>query len=245
MEQMSVSNKPWWRQWWGVVGIAVVLAILVFGAYVGILIWQGTGVSTGSDLAHFSSAGTGITPVQIDRQRLIRETSPSLGPQDAPLTIVEFGDFECPYCGESFPVIRSLLAAYGSHDPPEPGDQIHFVFRQFPVPTLHDHAVAAAEASACAAAQGKFWAYHDRLFLNQTRLDDLSLREYAAESGLDVNQFNSCVSARTFKSLVERDVADGQALGVHGTPTWFFNGRKVEGAIPEDIFRKVIEEMLK
>lgn len=244
MDQLTVSAKPWWRKWWGIAGLMLGLAVLVFAGYVAVLVWQGAGRGSRGNASaawggHFTDSGKGATTGAIDQQRLMRATSPSFGPKDAPLTIVEFADFECPYSGESFPVIRSLLAEYG--------DRIHFVFRGFPLPTLHEHAVAAAEAAACAAAQGtdKFWAYHDRLFLNQDRLDENSLRIYAVQAGLDSRQFDACVQARAFQSLVEADVADGEALGVRGTPTWFINGRKVEGAIPEDIFRKVIEEILK
>jgi protein-disulfide isomerase len=171
------------------------------------------------------------------RGTLIRSGHPSLGPPDAPLTIVEFSDFQCPFCRESYPVIRSLVAEYG--------DRVRFVYRHFPVPSLHPDAVAAAEASMCAEEQGKFWAYHDRLFQNQAALDGQSLARYAVQTGLDAERFNGCVAARRYRAFVEQDMADGRTLGVRGTPTWFLNGEKAEGAIPEEIFRKVIEELLK
>ena len=113
------------------------------------------------------------------------------------------------------------------------------------MPQIHDKAIAAAEASMCAWEQDKFWPYHDRLFQNQERLDTAFLKQYALNVGVDVEQFNKCFDSRQYQTLVERDMRDGKALGVKGTPTWFINGRKEEGAIPEDIFRKEIERLLK
>ena len=236
MYQSAISAKPWWKRWWGMVFIFSGVLIVSFFTYVVLLMREGVGRESALR-GHFSTTSqTGVLPSVVDPERLIRPASPSLGSPTAPITIVEFADFECPNSEESFPVIRTLLNDYGK--------DIYFVYRQFPLPTLHEHAQAAAEASVCAAAQGKFWAYHDRLFLNQNSLDDQSLQQYALQAGLDSDEFSRCFSTHAGRPTVATDLADGRALGVRGTPTWFINGRKVEGAIPEDIFRKVIEELL-
>ncbi|PJE76295.1 hypothetical protein COV04_00225 [Candidatus Uhrbacteria bacterium CG10_big_fil_rev_8_21_14_0_10_48_11] len=168
-----------------------------------------------------------------DADKLIREDSPVVGPSDAPVTIVEFADFQCPFCEESFPVIRSLMSIYEG--------KLRFVYRQFPVVSLHPDAPLAAEASLCAAAQDMFLIYHDKLFLNQSALDQTSLERYAVQVGMNSQTFNTCLTNHQQQSAVARDVVDGTALGVRGTPTWFINGHKIEGAIPADLFRKIIE----
>lgn len=227
MEEL-IGPKHWWRKWWGLLFIGVALIILVFFGYVAFLIWQGD-ITTPTNFSNKAS---------VNAEKLIGEGNPTLGSIDAPITIVEFADFECPYCRESYFVIRSLLQDQ------EFANKIYFVYRHFPVATLHDHAIAAAEASMCANEQNKFWGYHDRLFQNQESLDIESLRRYALQSGLDITVFDKCVNERKYRSLVERDMADGLALGVQGTPTWFINGQKNVGAIPEDVFRKEITRLL-
>jgi protein-disulfide isomerase len=123
-------------------------------------------------------------------------------------------------------------------------DGLRFVYRQFPVASLHPDAMLAAEASMCAAEQDKFLPYHDRLFLNQSALDETSLLTYARQVGADSQRFTTCFSGHRYKSVVERDIADGTALGVEGTPTWFINGHKIAGAIPKDLFQQVVDMLL-
>ncbi len=200
------------------------------------VVWQATPDTFPQSNSQFTSTGAVPLSTSIDTSRLVRNTSPSLGSPSAPVTIVEFADFECPFCEQAFPIIRGLSAEFG--------DRIHIVFRNYPVPSLHEHAMAAAEAAMCASAQGKFWAYHDKLFQNQNALDDASLAQYAAAAGLDMQAFTSCVSTHGSLSAVAQDIDDGNALGVVGTPTWFVNGRKVEGVIPQDVFEKAIATLL-
>jgi protein-disulfide isomerase len=161
---------------------------------------------------------------------------PSIGPENAVLTIVEFSDFECPFCKQAFPIVRELMATYD--------DRVRYIYRDYPVDALHPNARRAAEAGACAHEQGKFWAFHDRLFANQNALarDDLSVHARAA--GLDGDAFERCMETNRFTSEVENDFQDGVALGVRGTPTWFLNGHKVEGVIPQQMFIEIIEAVL-
>jgi protein-disulfide isomerase len=161
--------------------------------------------------------------------------APTLGPADAPVTLVEFGDFQCPYCGEEEAVLADLRQHYAG--------QLRLVFKQFPL-SFHEYAELAAEASLAAAAQGKFWEYHDALYASQDALARADLEGYAADLGLDGAAFAKALDQGTYQARVEADVAEGDALDVPGTPTFFVNGRMGVGAIPYDALAKVIDEEL-
>jgi len=151
-------------------------------------------------------------------ERLVRPDSHMTGNLQAPLTVVEFGDFECPACGLSEAAARQIRAQYG--------DRIRFVFRQFPLRKMHPQAEKAAEASECAAGQGKFWEAVDKLYAEQADLSVDALKRYARDLGLDQSRFNQCLDSGEMASRVEQDLADGHALKVAGTPT-FIIGRKM------------------
>ena len=157
-------------------------------------------------------------PSQALAEHLVRPDSHITGNASAPLTIVEFGDFECPACGLSEDAARQIRAKYG--------DQIRFVFRQFPLTKIHPQAEKAAEGSECAAEQGKFWEGVERLYARQADLSVDALKRYAAELGLNQSRFDQCLDSGETAERVKQDLADGRALGVRGTPT-FFIGRKM------------------
>jgi protein-disulfide isomerase len=161
---------------------------------------------------------------------------PAQGPENAPVEIVEFSDFECPFCLRVFPTITKVLATYG--------DKVRFVYRHYPLPN-HPNARPAAEASACAAEQDKFWPYHDRLFSNAGKLAESDLKQHATALGLDADSFNACVASRKYRSDVESDIEAANAVGVNGTPAFFINGRALNGAQPFDAFKRIIDEELK
>jgi len=148
---------------------------------------------------------------------------------------VAFEDFECPFSEEAFPIIRRVLSEYQ--------DKIYFVYRDFPIISEHAHAQKAAEAAECANAQGKFWPYHDKLFQNQDHLADEYLTLYARQVGLDIEKFSACFASRKFTNEVQADYRDGIATGVRGTPTFFINGRKIEGVLSYDLFQEVIQKV--
>ena len=160
---------------------------------------------------------------------------PTKGPDKASVEIIEFSDFQCPFCEAAFPTVKQVLAKYG--------DKIRFTYRHYPLPN-HPNARPAAEAAACAAEQNKFWEYHDRLFTNQSKLAEADLKAHAQAIGLDAASFNSCVDSHKYAKLVEEDLAAGNQVGVNGTPAFFVNGRILSGAQPYDVFRRVIEEEL-
>jgi protein-disulfide isomerase len=147
------------------------------------------------------------------------------GPVDAPVTLVEYGDFECPHCGAAYPIVEDVRMRLR--------DSLRFVFRHFPLPQAHPHAVQAAEAAEAAGAQGRFWPMHDMLFENQHALDSGSLLLYATRLQLDVPAFRQDLLTHAHQLKVERDFMGGVRSGVNGTPTFFINGVRYDG--PRDV----------
>ena len=144
------------------------------------------------------------------------------GSLDAPMTLVEYGDYQCPYCGAAHPIVKQVRAALG--------DQLAFVFRHFPLVSAHPYALIAAEAAEAAGAQGQFWPMHDRLYQNQHALDPQNLVLHAAALDLDVERFVNDLEAHRHLPRVREDLASGARSGVNGTPTFFVNGVRHEGA---------------
>ena len=155
------------------------------------------------------------------------------GNAEASVTIVEFSDFQCPFCGQAYLTVKGVVAKYEG--------RVKLAYRDFPLRQIHPQAQGAAEAGRCAAEQGKFWEYHDRLFENQGKLDRASLVEYAEALGLDRKQFESCVASGRFQAQIEQDLQDGTISGVNGTPAFFINGTMINGAQPAFEFEKVID----
>jgi protein-disulfide isomerase len=143
------------------------------------------------------------------------------GPRSAQVTLLEYGDFECPHCGQAHLVLEQLQDRMN--------DKYRFVFRHFPLAQAHPHAERAAEAAEAAGAQGRFWRMHDALFENQDRLDDSSLQEYALDLGLDVRRFVEEITDGIHTPRVREDFMSGVRSGVNGTPTFFINGRRHDG----------------
>jgi protein-disulfide isomerase len=143
------------------------------------------------------------------------------GPADAPIELVEYGDFECPHCGRAAISVNELTA--------ELGDRLLFAFRHFPLSKMHPHARKAAQAAEAAAAQGKFWEMHDLLFTNASELELENLIEYARQLDLDIARFEAELAADTWADRVQQDVASGVRSGVNGTPTFFINGVRHNG----------------
>ena len=160
---------------------------------------------------------------------------PSKGPAGAPVTIVEFSDFECPYCGRAESVVSQVLATYG--------DKVRLVFRDYPLPA-HPSAPKAAEAAHCAGDQGKFWEMHGKLFANQRNLAPSDLKGHAKALGLDVARFEKCLDSGEKAKVVEANRKAGDEAGVSGTPAFFVNGLLIAGAQPFEAFKTVIDDEL-
>ena len=160
---------------------------------------------------------------------------PIRGNKDAPVTIVEFSDFQCPYCSRARPTVNKVREAYG--------DKVRIIFRNFPL-SIHPQALKAGEAASCAAEQGKFWEMHDRLFANQAKLQVPDLKEHAAALGLDAAAFAQCLDSSRHTADVQKDLEAGAGYGVSGTPSFFINGRPLVGAQPFEGFAQVIDDEL-
>ena len=158
------------------------------------------------------------------------------GDPNAPITIVEFSDFQCPFCQKSEPTLKSLLAKYDG--------RVKLAFRDFPLREIHPQGQSAAEAARCAGEQGKFWEFHDALFEDQSKLKEADLRAHAQTIGLDEKSFQSCLASGKFKSKVEEDLQEGIKVGVAGTPGFFINGVFLNGAQPQAEFEKIIDNQL-
>jgi len=162
--------------------------------------------------------------------------APVKGPASAKVTVVEFSDFQCPFCGRVNPTLKEIEDQYKG--------KIKIAFRNLPLP-FHDKAHLAAEAALAANEQGKFWAMHDKLFANQQALDRPSLEKYAQEIGLNMNRFTAALDSGKFKDKVDSDAKEGAAVGATGTPTFFINGTRLVGAQPADKFKELIDAELK
>jgi len=143
------------------------------------------------------------------------------GPLEAPVTLVEYGDFECPHCGRAYPMVKAVQRSLGQN--------LRFVFRNFPLAKSHEHAEHAAEMAEAAGQQGKFWEMHDLLFEHQDALEDENLVAYAASLGIDAAGAAAALVEGTFSARVREDFASGAKSGVNGTPTFFINGARYDG----------------
>jgi protein-disulfide isomerase len=177
-----------------------------------------------------------LQPPATIRVEVSTDGAPIRGAADAPVTVVEFSDFECPFCKQTHPTLKQLLERY-------PG-KVRLAYRDFPLDSIHPQARRAAEAARCAQDQGKFWEYHDLLFTQSPQLAPEDLRRYAGQVGVDVTKFDSCLAAGTHKAAVQRDLEEGNRLGITGTPAFFVNGRTLTGAQPLEAFTRLIEQEL-
>ena len=172
--------------------------------------------------------------------RLVFDNSraPTMGPPDAPVTLVEFSDFECPFCRRFAPTLKRLHETFG--------DDLQIVYRHFPIPSLHPNAVRAAEASHCAYDQGRFWEMHDLIFEETQGVTVDGLQDMARRIGLDSARFDRCLETGQFAELVRRDMEEGSTAGVRGTPTLFLNGVQLQGgAIPYESLVPLIQDELR
>ncbi len=234
-EESLIHSKRSWA------GMIVTLAVLfLLGAFVWRVVFftsqiRNRGLNL-SDL-NFSQTVSTITklasePVKDQAVDVVVKDRPTLGLASAPITIVEFADFSCPFSRASSVIMRALAAAYPN--------RFSFMYRDFPLTEIHPFAKKASEAALCAADQGKFWEYHDKLYQNQGTIDDASFEQFATQLNLDTARFHDCFAGHIYAKHVEQDYEDGFAAGVRGTPTFFINGNRIPGSIPQNVLEKVI-----
>ncbi len=174
---------------------------------------------------------------QAQRYEIPTEGDPSLGAEDAPITIIEFSDYECPYCARWYnEVLSQLLRDYEG--------KIRFVYKDFPLKSLHANAVSAAEAAHCAGEQGYYWQFHNALFEGAYGMGNPAYEQYAQAIGADLPSFQQCVQERHYAAEVEEDFQFAVQLGVSSTPKFFLNGLAVVGAQPYSVFQQLIEQEL-
>jgi Na+/H+ antiporter NhaA len=213
------------------------LGILCASVVASLLGWLAFTVIHRLPPAKANKGAEGLAPPILDLSDPVDpEVDHVRGPLNAPVTLVEYGDFECPYCGQAEPVVRELVRTFGN--------DLRFVFRHLPLVDVHDHAELAAEAAEAAATQGRFWEMHDRLMDNQASLIYPDLMRYAQELGLDVDRFGEDLRSRRYAARIHRDVYSADASGAAGTPTFFVNGRRHEGAHDIDGLAAAIEREL-
>ncbi len=225
----------------------LVPTILAFalGLAVGYILWGFAGSRGPRRFAYPSSPSNGApaaqqAPAQTPtptRLEVSVDDDPARGPEDAPIVMIEFSDYECPFCKRfRVEVYDQLFETYG--------DKLRFVYRDFPIQSIHPEAVPAAVAANCAGEQGKYWEYHDLLFLGGRELGQETYLAYAEELDLDMEAFQACLESEEQRQEVLDDFNDGVRLGVRGTPTFFINGLPVVGAQPFAVFQQVIEQEL-
>jgi protein-disulfide isomerase len=219
---------------------ALLPVLFVLGLGSGYLLWGGK--SSAPAVAQAISA-TQTASAQAEAQQNFRrydvptDDDPAIGLANAPITIVEFSDYQCPYCLQWHQQVFNQLR----QDYP---DKVRFVYRDFPLTSIHPEAGPAAEAANCANDQGAFWPYHDKLFSGQYALSEQAYKQYASDLGLDQGRFADCLSSHRYANEVQADFDFASSLGIRSTPTFFVNGIAVVGAQPYNVFKQVIDKEL-
>ncbi len=226
-----MDNKRWYKKKWGILFIALFTIALIFLiAFVFLVLNVIKKSNQGQLVPNPTSGGTEISKII---------TGPgdnfSIGATNPKITIVEFSDFSCPYCKNSFPVIRELSRKYKKN--------VKIIFRDYPIIT--EQSGDLAMAGRCAGEQGLFWPMHDKLFINQGVAERKEIINLAMQVGTDVERFTKCFDSKKYLSKIQKDFSDGQELGITGTPTWFINGHKVKGSLPLSAFEEIINKTIK
>lgn len=225
---------PWYKKWWGITILIIIALLLIAISAMGFYVYN-QAVKINQEKAAGVTDLTAATTLAINGPG----NDYYLGPKNARLTIIEFGDFACPYCQASYQIVNDIAQKYPT--------QVKIVFRDLP---LHSNSSQLALAARCAGEQGRFWEMYNQLFSNQVSLtasseDDTTLLEgLAAKIGLKKSQYDQCFQNKKYLNSIAVDFQDAQSLNIQGTPTWFFNNKMVTGAIPEDGFIQIINNLL-
>jgi len=249
MNQFGAPQKKLWYKTDGGIAFIVTLSVLiiiglvfvVFVGYYMVQIKQGNAdvvldqLNEDAQFTAIMQQDDSRAPNTLDIAPFIRTHNPTFGNTEAPLTIVMFIDFECPFCQQAYPTMRQVMDEYGS--------AVQVRFKHFPLASIHPNATRAAVATTCAQEQGAFWEYYDLIFENKL-LNNVALSSYAQTLELDMPQFDTCLRTERYMAQIEEDFADGRALSVRGTPTYFLNNQKIEGVVNADQWRALILEQL-
>ncbi len=232
-EELSEPKLPnyWYKERWFIITVLAVVVWFGLPMLLQLFITRPVEPKAGFTVASGVSSATAPAVVNVTTV-----DDPASGLVDAPVTIVEFGDFECPFSKEVYPILKQVINKYP--------DAVRFIYRDFPVADINPQALPAAEAANCAGVQGKFWQFHDQLFTGQDKLGTAFYDVVGASLGLNTESFKRCRENHQTLLEIEDDFKAGVAAGVRGTPTFFVNGRKVEGALPLAIWDKIIASEL-
>ncbi len=225
-------------KFWKITTIALIV-VLAFFAFRGGFSGNSNGSPTGQAVGGAAQAPAGSAPAPDIDMKALADDDPFLGDEDAPVTMIEWSDFECPFCGRFYSQTEEqLIQQYVDTG------KVKFVYRDFPL-SFHPNAQKAAEAGECADEQGKFWEMHDLLFEQGVQGGVAGFKQYAQQIGLDTAEFSQCLDSGAMASEVQNDFNDGQRVGISGTPGFIINGQLVSGAQPFQVFQQVIEGALR
>jgi protein-disulfide isomerase len=228
---MSDTYKTWYKKWWGITLIMFLALILIFLSAFSFYVF---------DLMRSISGGKYIQTIPDSKAdpsiKKVAENTDGywIGSSKPKITIVEFADFECPYCKQSYATLREAALTYKN--------VVKLIFRDYPV---HENSLDLAMAARCAGEQGLFWPMHDKLFANQGNLTAEKALKLAIQTGVNKDKYSSCIATKKYQAKLEKDYSDAETLGVSGTPTLFINGYKIEGDVPSETLRQIIENLLK
>ncbi len=224
---MSKNNKP---NNTGIITVIAVIAVIGFIAMTFAYLGKANSSAT-------LGADTGANGAPADKVDITVTASDHVrGDSNAPVTIVEYSDYQCPYCAQFQTTMQTVMENY-------PG-QVRWIFRHFPLTSLHPYALKAAEAAECAGEQGKYWEYSDQLYANQPEFSPDYFSTLAGEMNLDTGKFNDCVNSNRYAAVINSDSATGQKYGITGTPTFFVNGVRYKGAMTFTQIKPIIDNAL-
>lgn len=241
-----MNGTVWYKSFWKILLLVVVVFILGGGLLFGWMVYQEYQKIQSGQVSQFSNTQflnngqlSGDANGTTQNIQFIPDVDddPYLGNLKAPVVIISFEDFQCPFCKEAYVIMQSILKQYP--------DDVVFVYRDFPLTNIHLQSFSAALAANCAAEQGKFWLYHDMLFANQASLTTTTIfSQLAQQAGLNTTDFATCLDNQTYTAEVQKDLDEGLLAGVSATPTYFVNGTMYRGVLSEDQWKAVIEAEL-
>lgn len=230
-------SERWYQRKGCMVFLFIMLLFLVGG---GIFGWQVykyyAAIKSGNFTPEMQAMLNNVLGNEQTEEVVSKDDDPEQGNPDAKIVVIAFEDFQCPVCGEAYPILKQVLPDYA--------DKVLFVYRDYP--TDHEFSQKAAEAADCANEQGQFWVYHDLLFSDQSAVTSEEIfSTIASQAGLDVDAFNECYSSGRYAGEVNKDFLDGNIAGVSGTPTFFINGYKLQGSYPVEFWRQSFDYLIK
>jgi len=229
---MQTDGKHWYSKWWGIILIIVLVFILSFMVAIGFYIFNLVKQINDSEANKLLSKPSLYQDAAIKKLIESRDNY-WLGSAKPKITIVEFADYNCSLCKNSYSKIREISIKYK--------EDVKIIHRDYPI---LDYSADLSLAARCVGEQGLFWLMHDKLFQNQGNFDIKDLPELANQVGADIDRYNKCIQTKKYLSDIQKDFSDGNELGIKGTPTWFINGYKIEGDIPYNIFIDIINQFL-